>query len=388
MGLIGPRMRHQPVVVLLGLLMFATFAGPALAAEDDAEEQQPVSLRVSPVDIQVDHEAGPVEHDIRIDNRGSEPAQIVTELSEFTVTADGTTEFTGPDELSATSWVELETDEFGLPPGERRDVGVTVDVPADAEPGERYVSVIFAVPGDPDEDGNISVTHRVAVKLYIEVPGDRVEQVEFGELTGPRLIDTGPADFELAVHNRGNVHRRYQEDDRLVATSGHGEFRFQNFVILGDATRVVEATWPDPPLVCWCTIEVEVPDGQGGLATASTQVIAFPLRLSLALLALTGGMAVLAIAHRRRRVARFEQRLEEARREGAATRSQSAPASSEDRPSASTVPPPPTAASPSPVSEVSTRPEFSSGPDPGGTPPEQQRDDLVPPPPPASITTR
>lgn len=367
MGLIGPRIRHQPVVVVLGLLMFATLAAPALAAEDVSEEQPPIALRVSPVDIQVDHETGPVDHEIRVDNLGSEPAQIVTELSEFTVTEDGTTEFPGPDGLSATSWVELDADEFEIAPGERRDVGVTVDVPDDAEPGERYVSVIFSVPGDPDDDGNISVTHRVAVKLYLEVPGDRVDRVELGELTGPRLIDAGPADFALTVHNRGNIHRRHQEDNRLVATSGNGDFRFQNFIILGDATRIVEGTWPDPPLVCWCTIDVEVPDGQGGLATASTQVIAFPLRLSLALLALAGGVVVLAIAHRRRRAARFEQRLDEARREGAATHLQSPPTDSEVRPSTSTVPPPPPATSPNHENGARTRREFSSGPDPRRT---------------------
>lgn len=67
-----------------------------------------------------------------------------------------------------------------------------------------------------------------------------------------------------------------------MATTGHNQFSFDNLTVIGNATRVVEAVWPDPPLLCWCTIEVEIDDGQGNLLVASTRVIAFPLRLTLA----------------------------------------------------------------------------------------------------------
>lgn len=113
------------------------------------------------------------------------------------------------------------------------------------------------------------------------------------------------------------MHRRFEEDTQLLASNGDTDFAFENFTVLGDSTRVVQAVWPDPPLLSWCTVDVEIDDGQGNLLLASTRVIAFPLRLSLALLALTVGLAFLAIGRRRRRTARFDRQLEAARREGA-----------------------------------------------------------------------
>ena len=333
----GPRRQHPLVVLLLGLLIFATLSAPALAADDPADppddERPEIALRLSPAVLEVPHESGPSRHELRVDNLGSQPFTVITELADFTVTEDGTTQVPGPDELSATAWANLDIDTFELAPGERRDVTLTVEVPDDAEPGERYLSAIFAVPGDPGDGGNISVTHRVAVKLYIDVPGERVERIDLGELSGPRLIDTGSASFALTVDNRGNVHRRFEEETQLLASDGDTDFAFENFNVLGDSTRVVHAVWPDPPLLCWCTVEVAIDDGQGDLLIASTRVIAFPLRLSLALLtltvglallALTVGLSLLAVGRRRRRTARFDRQLHAARREGAAARSTTA----------------------------------------------------------------
>jgi hypothetical protein len=321
----GPKRQRPLVALLLGLLMSATLSAPALAADDPAEpadDNQPaIVLRLSPAVLEVAHGSGPSRHELRVENLGSQSVTVVTQLSDFTVTEDGTTQFLGPDELSAVAWATLDVDSFELAPGDRRDVILTVEVPDNAEAGERYLSAIFAVPGNPDGVGNITVTHRVAVKLYIAVPGERIELLELGELSGPRLIDTGPATFELTVHNRGNVHRRFEGDTQLLAAAGDNGFAFENFAILGGSSRVVEAVWPEPPLLCWCTIEVEVDDGRGNLLAVSTRVIAFPLRMSLALLALTVGLAIVAIERRRRRTSRLVQQLEAARREGANTNS-------------------------------------------------------------------
>ncbi len=358
MNTIGPRTRHPLAVLVLGLLASAVLTAPALAAQDQtSDDPQPsISLRVSPAVLEVPLQSGPARHELRLDNRGSQPLTVTAELAEFTVTEDGITTFLGPDELSATSWADLDADTFELAAGQRRDVVLTVDVPADAEPGERNLSVIFAVPGGFDTDSNISVTNRVATKVYIEVPGHRTERIELGDLSGPRLIDAGPATFELPVHNRGNVHRRFEEDDQILATTGHTPFPFDNFTVIGNATRVVETVWADPPLVCWCTVEVEIDDGQGNLLVASTRVIAFPLRLTLGMAALLAGLTALAIGRRRRRAARLAQQLDAARREGATAR----PVPRHPAASAPSAPTPAVPPGPQPTAQAPTR-EPSSG---------------------------
>lgn len=309
----SPRMPRAIVTLLLGLTLVVGSAGGA-AAQQPAE-QAAVAVRVSPAIVTVAHDAQGAQQRLRVDNTGSQPLHVVTEIAEFTVTPDGTTEFAGDEQLSAAAWVSVDTPVFDVAPGDRHDVTVTIDVPENAEPGERYVSVIFAIPPS-GSDGNIALTHRVAAKLYIDVPGDPIRRLELGALTGPRLVDSGAARLELTVHNRGNIHRRFEESTRLIATAGEEEFAFQNFTVLGDSTRVVEASWPDPPTFCWCTIDVETDDGQGNLLVASTRVLMFPLRLTLAILAAAVGLSLLLAARRRRRTQRLEQLLAQAHQDG------------------------------------------------------------------------
>ncbi|HVM12909.1 MAG TPA: hypothetical protein VM287_01080 [Egibacteraceae bacterium] len=309
----SPRMPRAIVTLLLGLTLVVGSAGGAAAQQ--STEQPAVAVRVSPAIMTVDHDAQGAQQRLRVDNTGSQPLHVVTEVAEFTVTPEGTTEFAGDERLSAAAWVSVDTPVFDIAPGGRRDVAVTVDVPADAEAGERYVSVIFAIP-PTGSDGNIALTHRVAAKLYIDVPGDPVRRLELGALTGPRLVDSAAARLELTVHNRGNIHRRFEESTRLIATAGEEEFGFQNFTVLGDSTRVVEAIWADPPTFCWCSIDVETDDGQGNLLVASTRILMFPLRLTLAALAAGVGLSLLLAARRRRRTQRLQQLLTQATKTG------------------------------------------------------------------------
>ena len=309
----SPRMPRDILALPLGLIVVMSFAAAAFAQEP--LEEAAISLRLSPAILEVAHDAPGGDHQLRVENTGTERLRIETEVSEFRVTPDGTTEFEGAENLSAAAWVTVKTPVFDIAPGAARDVSLAVAVPDDAEPGERYGSVIFAVPPKAS-DGNITATHRLATKLYIDVPGRAVENLELGTLSGPRLVDSGAARFELTVHNRGNVHRRFEEATRLLATSGDSKFAFQNFTVLGESTRKVEAMWAEPPTFCWCSIAVETDDGQGNILSASTRVLMFPLRLTLAGVAAVIGLGMLLAASRRRRAQRLEQLLAQARQEG------------------------------------------------------------------------
>lgn len=88
----------------------------------------------------------------------------------------------------------------------------------------------FTLTEDNDGEGSISLTHRVAAKLYIEVPGDQVEQLApahrpAADRRRPRRV---PADG----HNHGNIHHSFQEDSRLVAAADQATFASDNFTVL------------------------------------------------------------------------------------------------------------------------------------------------------------
>lgn len=57
-------------------------------------------------------------------------------------------------------------------------------------------------------------------------------------------------------------------------------------------------------------------DGQGNAVSASTRVVVFPVRLTAGVLAVASGLGMLLAAHRRRKAARLEEQLEQARQEG------------------------------------------------------------------------
>ncbi len=292
--------RRLPATLAFGLLWLLITAGAAAAQGEPAEVGPAVSLRVTPATLEISE--GGAGH-LRIENTGTRPVHVSIDLAEFTVTEDGTTRFAGPHEASASNWVRLTEGSFELDAGERHELAIAVDVPDDAEPGERYVSVLLSVPPPDTADGNVAVTHRIAARLYIQVPSERIERVEVGELTGPRLVD-GPAELELTVHNRGNVHRQFARNTQLIATANGAEIPFPAFSVLGDSTRIVQTAWNDPPTFCWCNITVEIDDGQGNIASVSTVVIVFPWRLTIILLALVAGLAMFRRGRQRARLAR------------------------------------------------------------------------------------
>ncbi len=305
--------RATLTLAVLGLALSSLASGTAFAQAElsEVESGPAVSLRVTPATLQLtDIQTGGVEH-LRVENTGTRPVVVDTDLAGFSVTEDGTTRFTGPTEASAVNWVTLGAETFELDGGERYELAVSVDIPDDAEPGERYVSVLLSVPPPAVEDGNIPVTHRVAARLYIDVPGQRVELIELGELTGPRIMD-GRGEFAVPVHNRGTVHRQFARAEQLVATTGDHQIPFPAFTVLADSTRVVETVWTDPPVLCLCSVTISVDNGQGAVLTASTRVLVFPWRATLILLALLAGLALFRTGRQRSRQARHHTRPEAA----------------------------------------------------------------------------
>lgn len=84
----------------------------------------------------------------------------------------------GQNELS--SWISVEPDEVTLEPGQRFTSNLTIDVPADAPPGEQF-AVVFAERLPEENAEGFAFAQRVGVRVYLSV----------GEGNAP------PSDFEI-----------------------------------------------------------------------------------------------------------------------------------------------------------------------------------------------
>ncbi|HVS79442.1 MAG TPA: DUF916 domain-containing protein [Candidatus Paceibacterota bacterium] len=110
---------------------------------------------------------------------------------------------------SLKDYVSLPEKEITLQHGEQATIPVTVSVPANAEPGGLYGSVVVSAMPRGSAAGGTAVVSRIATLFFVTVPGGANES---GALTsfkvgGDRSVFSGgPIDFQLLFKNEGNVH--------------------------------------------------------------------------------------------------------------------------------------------------------------------------------------
>lgn len=70
-----------------------------------------------------------------------------------------------------TTWTKLGHSSLDIPAGGNADDTVTIAVPADAAPGERY-AVLWAQVSDAHGAGGVTLVTRTGIRLYLSVGGD------------------------------------------------------------------------------------------------------------------------------------------------------------------------------------------------------------------------
>ncbi|MEX2587073.1 MAG: peptidase [Actinomycetota bacterium] len=118
------------------------------------------------------------------------------------------------------TWTEVEPSRLGLPPGQSAPATVTIAVPDDASPGERYGAVWAQVSSDPDA-GGVTQVNRVGIRIYLSVGsgGEPASDFEITSLTASRNSDGIPV-VTAEVENTGG--RALDLTGELSLTDGPG----------------------------------------------------------------------------------------------------------------------------------------------------------------------
>jgi hypothetical protein len=192
----------------------------------------------------VDHVAPGTTIDRRIEISNSSSSRSDVELYAAAASVETGafigTEGRSPDELS--SWTTVTPPSASIAAGARATALVSIRIPADASPGERY-GVVWAETRTTGNTAGINEVSRVGIRLYVSVGPGGAPAADFviESLTAERSAD-GHAEVVASVHNTGG--RALDLSGSLDLAGGPAGLRAGPFPAQLGSTLAIGATGP------------------------------------------------------------------------------------------------------------------------------------------------
>jgi hypothetical protein len=156
---------------------------------------------------------------------------------------------------SLREYLEVPHTRFQIKNNERARVPVTISVPADAEPGGYYGSMLvdtIAVTGESDDSGETApqsaIVARIGTLFFITVPGDVEREgalVDFGTIPKQSFFQGGPIQFGVLFENTGSIHLTPYAEVRIknMFDEEVGYLTLDPWFVLPQALRLREFSW-------------------------------------------------------------------------------------------------------------------------------------------------
>jgi dihydroorotate dehydrogenase (fumarate) len=202
-------------LVLAGVLVAASAATPARADDTDGISGSPATDSSADGRSRFSYQVAPGQQltdDYIVRNTGTTPQVMKVFATDAYNTEDGSYGLLDTDAPAsgAGSWVSFDQGakqiDIPLDPGASQVVPFTVNVPADAGPGDHAAGIVISV---TSAEGQILVDRRVATRLYIRVPGDLQPRLTISSIAADYQGQVNPFDGSSAitftVKNDGNV---------------------------------------------------------------------------------------------------------------------------------------------------------------------------------------
>lgn len=156
---------------------------------------------------------------------------------------------------SMKDYVQFIAPRFELPHNERARIPVTISVPANAEPGGLYGSVLVSTVSQEaklgDEAGTApqsAVVARIGTLFFITIPGEITrsgELKDFGTVAKQKFFQSGPIPMGILFENTGGIHLAPYGEIRIHNMIGEevGMIQLEPWFILPGSTRLREVQW-------------------------------------------------------------------------------------------------------------------------------------------------
>lgn len=303
------RVRWSSLAIALTLLL-----GPAAGVATSASGTQ--SFQISPPTANYAGEPGTsVKGVIKVTNLTDAPMTLTISKENFVAKGEE-----GEIELvdqaaplySLAPWFRLSSTRLELPGRTTKEMPYFIDIPAGAEPGGRYGSIVFSsVPAPlPSGVSGAAVQQTIAAAIFLRINGRATEELSVASFTSDKsFYQSGPVQLTTRVKNTGNVHEKPMGSITIKNMLGLTVDNFaldEHFVIPG-AIRQLHNSWPNGGrhafLMGRYTAELSATYAGGKTLTARTSFTVVPYKL-LAIVTLGLLIIIFIIRRGRRRLSR------------------------------------------------------------------------------------
>ena len=152
-------------------------------------------------------------------------------------------------------YIKIPNKTFYLNNGERVRVPVTVSLPANAEPGGRYGSLLVSIVSDPNKaetpdgakPGSVIIS-RIGTLFFVTTPGkieQNMEMKSFETVNAQKFFTKSPVTFAIVSENKGSVHTTPYGEVRLYNMTGNevGFTELEPWFVMPKSLRLREVTW-------------------------------------------------------------------------------------------------------------------------------------------------
>lgn len=157
---------------------------------------------------------------------------------------------------SIKDYISVPQKSFELDTNQRARIPVTISIPADAEPGGLYGSLLVdtvavdAKPGDASAGTapQSAIVARIGTLFFVTIPGATTHDLslkEFGTLQKQTFFQQGPISFGILNENKGSVHEVPYGELRIRNIFGEevGYTALDPWFVLPKSVRLREVAW-------------------------------------------------------------------------------------------------------------------------------------------------
>lgn len=273
---------------LMACYGFVLLAVPVLSA---SAQQPSAGISVSPPSYELSANPGDeITNTIRVDNPVDQALKISVSARNFTALGEeGQVNLTEEDSTySLAKWITISPSTATVDARASQEFKYTIKIPADAEPGGRFGSIVFKTAAKPlTGQSGVSVGQEVGSLVFLKIAGNVQEKSSIAEFKATHAINEyKPVNFDVRVKNEGNVHTR--PTGTITITNFFGKkvatVPIDSRNVLPGAVRRMEAQWKDSGRFLFgkytATISV-VYGGNSQIVTASTTFWGFPYTIIL-----------------------------------------------------------------------------------------------------------
>ena len=194
---------------------------------------------------------------------------------------------------SLAPWFSVVESTVDVPARATKEVHYVIDIPANAEPGGRYGTIIFSSvpPKLPTGVSGATVQQTIAGIVFQRINGSAVEKLDMKSFAADKsFYEYGPIKLLARVENTGTVHEKAVGTIKIKNMLGFTVDTIaldEHFVIPGSIRRL-HNDYPTgkkhPFLIGRYTAELDATYGGGQKLTSSASFVVFPWRVATAIL--------------------------------------------------------------------------------------------------------